>query len=82
MYIPIIEPTTPVNTNNKYVRISLNVNGFFVMRDNIKDRIMYKDENFIPSRYAFSLVFFPRMIDDIRIDIIGINNFITLVGNV
>ena len=72
MFIPIIEPTDPVNSNNKYVRISLNVNGFFVMRDNIKDRIMYKDENFIPSRYAFDLVFLPRIIDDIRIDIIGI----------
>ena len=62
--------------------ISLNVNGFFVIRDNIMDNNMYRDVNFNPSRYALDLVFFPNIIDDIRIEIIGINSFITFVGNV
>ena len=38
--------------------------------------------NFIPSRYAFCFEFFPRIIDDTRIEIIGINNFISLVLNI
>lgn len=80
--IPIIEPTIPVSNCNRYDNINLNVNGFLVRRDTIIDKIMYINVNFNPSRYAFSLVFFPRIIDDIRIEIIGINNFITLVGNV
>ena len=48
----------------------------------IIDRNIYTDVNFNPSRYAFSLVFFPKMIDDIRMEMIGINIFITLVGKV
>lgn len=40
---------------------------------------MYRDVNFIPSRYAFAFVFLPNIIEDIRIDMIGINSFIILV---
>lgn len=47
---------------------------------NMIDKIIYMDENLIPSIQAFSLVFLPRIIDDIRIDIEGINNFIMVVG--
>ena len=38
------------------------------------------DVNFIPSRYALDLVFLPKIIDDIRIEMIGIKSFIILVG--
>lgn len=75
--MPIMEPIIPVNNCNRYVIVSLNVKGFFVIIDKIRDNIIYIDVNFIPSRYAFDLVFFPNIIDDIRIEIIGINNFIT-----
>ena len=51
-----------------------------MISDIIMDRIIYRDVNFIPSRYAFDLVFFPNIIVDIIIDIIGINSFIILVG--
>ena len=72
----------PVNSNNKYVNISLKVNGLCVIRDNIIDKIIYIDVNFNPSRYALDLVFFPNIIDDIRMEIIGINNFIIFVGKI
>ena len=61
--------------------ISLNVNGFFVMSDNIMDKNMYIDVNFNPSKYALDLVFLPNIIDDIRIEIMGINSFIIFVLN-
>ena len=43
---------------------------------------MYIDVNFIPSRYALDLVFLPRIMDDIRMEIMSINIFITFVGKV
>jgi len=75
-------PIIPVNSWSKYDNINLNVNGFLVRIEIIIDIIIYKNVNFIPSRYALDLVFLPRIMDDIRIDIMGINNFITLVGKV
>ena len=65
-----------------YDNISLIVNGFLVISDIINDSIIYIDVNFKPSRYAFSFVFLPSIIDDNRIDIIGISSFIILVGKV
>lgn len=58
------------------------VNGFFVIMEIIIDIMIYIDVNFIPSRYAFCLVFLPNIIDDIRIEIIGINNFISFILNI
>ena len=65
-----------------YATINFIVNGFFVMIDIIIDNSMYIDVNFIPSRYAFCFEFLPRIIEDTRIDIIGINSFISLVLNI
>ena len=64
----------------RYDRISLILKVFLVRIEISIDRIMYGDENFIPSRYAFCLVFLPKIIDDIRIEIIGISSLITFVG--
>jgi len=52
------------------------------MREIIMDSITYKDVNFKPSRYAFSFEDFPNMIEDIKIEIIGISSFIIFVGKV
>ena len=56
------------------------VNGFLVRTEINIDNIIYSDENFNPSRQALDLVFLPIIMDDIRIEIMGINSFITLVG--
>ena len=58
------------------------VNGFFVMIEIIIDIMIYMDVNFIPSRYAFCFMFLPNIMVDIRIEIIGINSFISLVLNI
>ena len=60
----------------------MNVKGFLVIRDSIIDKIMYREVNFIPSRYALDLVFLPRMIDAIRMEIMGINSLIIFVGKI
>ena len=80
--MPNIEPIIPDNSCNRYVNINFIENVFLIIRDIIKDMIMYKDVNFIPSRYALYLEFLPSIIDDIKIDIIGINSFIIFVGNI
>lgn len=43
---------------------------------------MYIEVNFSPSKYALDFVFFPKIMEDNRIDIMGIRIFIAFVGNI
>lgn len=81
-FIPIMEPIMPENNINKYEIINFIVKGLWVISDKIIERITYIDVNFKPSRYAFDLVLLPKIIVDVRIEMIGINNLIVLVGNI
>ena len=63
-----------------YDSINFIENGFLNIIDSMIDNVIQIDVNFIPSRNALDLVFFPKIIDEIKIEMIGINNFITLVG--
>lgn len=58
------------------------VNGLLVIMDTKIEIIIYRNENFNPSIYALDFVFFPSIMAEIRIDIMGINSFITFVGKV